>query len=47
MEHPKGVLSMQRQRRQIHEYKREDVDRSDHSVRVRALGEQESSGTRT
>ncbi len=38
---------MQRQRRDIHEYKRKDVDGSDHSVGVRAFREEENGGTRT
>ena len=47
MEYAEGVLSMQRQRSHIHEDKREDVDGSDHSVSVRAFGEEENGGTRT
>jgi hypothetical protein len=38
---------MQRQCSHVHEYKRERVDGSDHSVDVRAFGKQENSGTRT
>ena len=37
MEHAKRVLSMQRQRRHIHEDKRKDVDGSDHSVGMGAF----------
>ena len=47
MKDTEGVLSMQRQRRHVHEQERKDVDGSDHSVAVRALGHQENSGTRT
>jgi hypothetical protein len=46
MEHAKRVLSMQRQGRHIHENERKDVDGSDHSVRARALGQPDNSGTR-
>ena len=47
MKDAEGALSMQCQCRRIHERKRNHVDRSDHSVRVRAFARQENSGTRT
>lgn len=46
MEDTEGALSMQRQRRHVHEEKCKDVDRSEHSVRVRPFGQQENGGTR-
>ena len=46
MEHAKRVLSMQRQRRHIHENQRNDVDGSDASVGLCPFGRQQNSGTR-
>ena len=46
MEDAERVLSMQRQRRHVHENERKDVDGSDHSVGVRALRHEENGGTR-
>ena len=45
MEHAKRVLSMQRQRRHIHENQRKDVDGSDPSVGACPFGPQQNSGT--
>ena len=47
MEYAECVLSMQGECGHVHDDEREDVDGSDHSVRVRAFGRQEHSGTRT
>jgi hypothetical protein len=44
MKDAERALSMQRQRRHIHEDERKDVHRSDHSVPMRALGQEENSG---
>ena len=47
MEYTECALSMQRECGHVHDDEREDVDGSDRSVRVCALGRQEHSGTRT
>jgi hypothetical protein len=46
MEYAEGVLAMQRQRRQIHEYKRKDIDGSDHTVGMGTFGQHHDGGTR-
>jgi hypothetical protein len=45
MENAERVLPMQGQRGHIHDNERNDVDRSDHSVGMRALWQQENSRT--
>jgi hypothetical protein len=44
-EYTERVLAMQRQRGQIHEYKRKDIDGSDHTVGMGTFGQHHDGGT--